>query len=234
MNRIPGVVIGTVIDVEDKEKLGRVKVRFPWLSDHDQSPWVRIATFMSGKQRGSWFMPEFEDEVLVAFEHGDVNHPFIVGFLWNGVDTPPNSDITTKVRRLKTVSGHVVEFDDRSGQERILIETQGEQQIEMKDEPATITIQTQGGQQIEMKDKPATITIQTTGGNSITITDTPPGISIEAEKGPVEIKCMKADVTAKMLVNVTSPIAEFSGIVKAAAVISGSYNPGVPGNLLGL
>ena len=125
MNRIPGVVIGVVTDVDDREKRGRVKVEFPWLADRNQSPWARVATFMSGKERGSWFMPEVRDEVLVAFDQGDIDHPYIVGFLWNGVDKPPSQDITPKVRRLRTVSGHTIEFDDRSGQERILIQTQG-------------------------------------------------------------------------------------------------------------
>lgn len=227
MNRIHGVVIGIVTDNRDPNNQGRVRVKFPWLSDSNQTPWARIATLMSGKQRGSWFMPEVDDEVLVSFDHGDINHPYIVGYLWNGVDTPPNDGITTKVRRLRTVSGHVLEFDDRPGQERILI-------------------QTKGGQQIELKDTPATITIQTKLGNAITINEGPLGISIKAETGPVQVSCLKADVTAKTLVQVNAPtlqvnapLAQFTGLVVATAIqtgaiVSGAYNPGVPGNLFGL
>lgn len=222
MKSIDGVVIGIVTDVNDPDKLGRVRVEFPWLSDSNQTPWVRIATFMSGKARGSWFMPEVDDEALVAFDHGNIDHPYIIGFLWNGVDKPPNDDISTEVRRLRTVSGHVIEFDDRPGQERILIKT-----------PA--------GNQMEYTDAPSAITIKTQMGNSITITDAPPGISIEAKTGTVEINCLKANVTAKTLVDVTVPLAQFSGIVKVPllqaeaivtkAISSLAYTPGA-GNLI--
>src|SRR5918911_2821880 len=150
MSRINGVVVGLVRDVEDPQQLGRVQVYFPWLADENQSQWARVATLMSGSGRGSWFMPELEDEVLVAFEQGDVEHPYIVGFLWNGQDKPPNDGIDTKVRRLKTVTGHTVEFDDRPGKERILIKSKGEHQIEMNDRPGEerVLIQTKGGHQI--------------------------------------------------------------------------------------
>ena len=127
MSQINGVVVGIVKSLDDPKKLGRVRLEFPWLSDKNQSQWARIATLMTGSGRGSWFMPEVEDEVLVAFDHGDIQHPYIVGFLWNGVDKPPNEEINTSVRRLRTVSGHILEFDDREGQEKILIETQGGQ-----------------------------------------------------------------------------------------------------------
>ncbi len=60
-------------------------------------------------------MPELDDEALVAFDHGNVDHPYVVGFLHNGVDLPPDDDIDFKVRRVKTVSGHILEFDDRDG-----------------------------------------------------------------------------------------------------------------------
>lgn len=217
MNRIHGVVTGIVTAVNDD---GLVRLKFPWLSDTNQSPWARVATMMAGKQRGSWFMPEVDDEVLVAFDHGDINHPYVVGFLWNGIDTPPNDGISPKVRRLRTVGKHEIEFDDRAGQGHILIKTAG-------------------GQQIELEDTPATITIKTKLGNEITISDAPPGIAIKAETAPVQISCLKADISAKTMLQVTAPIAQFSGIVmaqlvQAQAVVSAAYNPGVPGNLFGL
>jgi uncharacterized protein involved in type VI secretion and phage assembly len=92
------------------DHLGRIEVFFPWLSDGNKSAWARVATLMAGSNRGSWFMPELEDEVLVAFEHGDVNHPYIVGFLWNGQDKPPKTD--PKVRLIRSVNGHEIEIYD--------------------------------------------------------------------------------------------------------------------------
>jgi len=110
MSKVYGVMVGLVIDVNDPQKMGRVKLRFPWLSDDAESNWARVATMTAGNDRGSWFMPEVDDEVLVAFEMGDTNHPFVVGFLWNGQDKPPRTD--TKTRVLRTLNGHEIEFTD--------------------------------------------------------------------------------------------------------------------------
>ena len=92
--RIHGVVVGIITDNNDPEELGRVRVSFPWRGERDQSRWARVATLMAGNDRGTFFLPEVEDEVLVAFDRGDMNHPYVIGTLWNGVDTPPetNSD----------------------------------------------------------------------------------------------------------------------------------------------
>src|SRR5687768_7153196 len=86
--RMYGVVIGIITNNKDPDKLGRVKVKFPWLSDTDESFWARTATPMAGNQRGMYFLPEVDDEVLVAFEHGDLRFPYIIGALWNGKDKP--------------------------------------------------------------------------------------------------------------------------------------------------
>jgi uncharacterized protein involved in type VI secretion and phage assembly len=110
MSKVYGVVVGIVQSVDDPLKIGRVQLHFPWLSDDSQSQWARVATLMAGPDRGSWFMPETGDEALVAFEHGDVEHPFVLGFLWNGKDRPPQTD--TKIRLLHTVNGHEIEISD--------------------------------------------------------------------------------------------------------------------------
>ena len=112
MKSFEGVVIGTVTNVEDPSHRGQIKVRFPWLRPDHESDWIRIATLMSGKGRGSHFLPEIGAEVLVAFEHGDASFPYVIGFLWNGKDEPPNSDINTKVRRFQSVAGHIIEFEN--------------------------------------------------------------------------------------------------------------------------
>ena len=68
--------------------LARVKLKFPWLSDDYESEWARVAQLGAGHHRGAVWLPEVNDEVLVAFEHGDTRRPFVVGELYNGVDSP--------------------------------------------------------------------------------------------------------------------------------------------------
>jgi uncharacterized protein involved in type VI secretion and phage assembly len=121
-SRIYGVVIGLVTNSEDPEKMGRVKVKYPWLSDTDESNWARIATPMAGKERGFFFPPEVDDEVLIAFEQGDTRFPYVVGSLWNGKDAPPvQNDGKSNLRMIKSRSGHIIQFNDEDGHETIEI-----------------------------------------------------------------------------------------------------------------
>jgi len=121
--RITGVVIGVVTNNQDPDSMGRVKVKFPWLSDVDESYWARVAAPMAGNKRGAYFLPEVDDEVLVAFEHGDMRFPYVLGALWNGKDAPPltNDDGKNNVRIIQSRSGHVVKFNDEDGKETIEI-----------------------------------------------------------------------------------------------------------------
>jgi len=93
-----------VLDVEDPRKLGRVKVNFPWMDPEHSTDWVRIATLYGGPGKGSFFIPDVGDEVLLAFEHGNPRVPFIVGALWNGKDQPPA--LAVRERRLQSRNGH--------------------------------------------------------------------------------------------------------------------------------
>lgn len=118
-----GVVVGIVTNNQDPDKMHRVKVKFPWLADGQESWWARIASPMAGKGRGAYFLPEVDDEVLVAFEHGDVRFPYVVGSLWNGKDSPPtsNDDGQNNIREIKSRSGHIIRLDDKDGNEKIEI-----------------------------------------------------------------------------------------------------------------
>ena len=125
MRRVPGVVIALVTNVNDPLGLGRIQLQFPWM-DPDLRSWARVAAPMAGSKRGAFFMPEVDDEVLVGFEHGDFNRPYVLGSLWNGVDKPPlTASEAVKdgvVKRIfKTRAGHVIQLDDSSGQEKIEI-----------------------------------------------------------------------------------------------------------------
>jgi uncharacterized protein involved in type VI secretion and phage assembly len=142
---IQGVVIGVVTNNEDPEGMGRVKVKFPWLSDADESNWARIATPMAGEERGIFFLPEVDDEVLVAFEHGDVRFPYIIGSLWNGQQAPPeaNSDGSNNIRVIKSRSGHVIRLNDEDGSEKIeIIDKSEKNSIVIDTAENTITITT--------------------------------------------------------------------------------------------
>lgn len=141
--RFYGVVVGVVTNNKDPEQLGRVKVKFPWLSDQDESNWARIASPMAGNGRGFYFLPEVEDEVLVAFEQGDVAFPYILGALWNGKDKPPvtNEDGKNDVRVIKSRSGHVIRLTDEASKEKIeIIDQSGKNSIVIDAAKNTITI----------------------------------------------------------------------------------------------
>lgn len=122
-----------VTNNQDPDGLGRIKVKIPLLSGEDEANWARVAVLMAGKARGTFFLPEVNDEVLVAFELGDINRPYIIGALWNGVDKPPlsNGDGKNNQREIKSRSGHIIRFDDTDGQEKLTImDKSGNNQIE--------------------------------------------------------------------------------------------------------
>lgn len=142
-DRIYGVVIGIVTNNRDPKKLGRVKVKFPWLSDKDESNWARIATLMAGNRQGTYFLPEVNDEVLVAFERGDVHFPYILGALWNGKDKPPtpNDDGKNNVRVIQSRSGHRICLNDENGKEKIeIIDKSGKNSLVFDTEKNAIAI----------------------------------------------------------------------------------------------
>jgi uncharacterized protein involved in type VI secretion and phage assembly len=110
MSNISGVIVGVVTSTEDPAGQGRVQVCFPWMGGKNDSTWASIATVMAGGSRGTWFMPECNDEVLVTFDRTQNDHPYIVGFLWNGVDKPPSND--PHLRLIHTVNGHEIAIFD--------------------------------------------------------------------------------------------------------------------------
>ena len=135
--RMKGLVIGLVKDLEDPDGLGRIRLDFPWLSDNAVSNWARVAVPLAGAELGHFFQPEVGDEALVGFEMGDVNRPYILGYLWNGDNAPPSDD--PNVRLIQTISGHKLIFDDTSGSETITIEdASGNNKIVMDADGITI------------------------------------------------------------------------------------------------
>jgi uncharacterized protein involved in type VI secretion and phage assembly len=111
--RVYEPMIAIVTDNKDPDKLGRVRIKFPDLSDQDKTWWAPIVMLGAGKNRGWFFIPEKDDEVLVLFEHGDMNRPLVVGSLWNGKDKPPDKNGGGNPRRMiKSRAGSKITFDD--------------------------------------------------------------------------------------------------------------------------
>jgi uncharacterized protein involved in type VI secretion and phage assembly len=136
-----GLVLGTVQDTADPKGWGRVRVQYQWLDGYTISDWAPIASLLAGPDYGTWFIPEVGNEAVVAFERGDFNHPIVLGFLWNGVDTPPST--STRERMIRSVNKHTIRFLDSAptaggNQGGIAIEDAGGNSIVMTNTQVTI------------------------------------------------------------------------------------------------
>ena len=213
-----GVYVALVVDVKDPAGQGRVKVRLPWAPDAGGprfEAWARIATLMAGNDRGSWFVPDPEDEVLVAFAGGDPRTPFVLGGLWNGSDAPPQQmDGAGKnyVKKLRSRNGVAITLDDTDGKE-------------------ALTLETPAGQKITMQDGPAQIEVTDSNGNTVTLNAS--GVTVQSG-GVVTVQGSSVTITAGS-VAVNAGMSTFSGVVQAQSVITPSvvgatYTPGA-GNI---
>ena len=159
-NKITGVVVGVVTNLQDPENLGRVKVKFPWMPQYRnsemESGWVRMAAIGGGQNRGIFFLPEISDEVLVIFEDGDVTQGYIIGVLWSKKKKPPEGTILdgskqkVNQRIIRSRSGHVVILDDSQGAEKITItDKTGKNSIEINSKTNAMVFKSEGDFTIE-------------------------------------------------------------------------------------
>ena len=142
-DRFFGVTIGIVTNNKDPDGLGRDKTSLPWMADQVESDWARVVTPMAGAGRGIYFLPEVNDEVLVAFEHGNPDTPYVLGGLWNGKDKPPesNSDGKNDRRAIRSRSGNVIRLSDTDGDAKIeIIDSSGKNTIVISAKNNSITI----------------------------------------------------------------------------------------------
>ncbi len=216
--RFYGVYPALVTDIVDPDGQGRVKVRLPWSPDTSKDEyevWARLATMMAGNDRGSWFVPDPNDEVLISFAAGDPRQPFVMGALWNGKDTPP--EVLDKagdndIKAITSRNGVRIAMDDKPGQENLKLETPG-------------------GVSLLLKDGPGGVEIIDSNGNSVKMG--PAGIDV-VTSGKVTVNASMVEITASML-TVNAGMSKFSGVVHADTVItnsvvSTSYTPGA-GNI---
>lgn len=184
---VAGVMVATVTNNKDPDNLGRVKLKFSIHESPQESDWAPIATLMSGKDKGSLFIPEVGDQVLVAFHLGHLNRPYVIGSLWNKKAKPPAKDEQNNVRKIKSRSGHELIFDDKNNAGQVTLRTSKGVQLVLDDQNDKITIGTKNDKQkiVLAGSTSGTITIET-GGNKVTINN----------KGDIQISSAKA-VTIK-------------------------------------
>ena len=145
-----GLVIGIVTDNSDPKGQGRVKVKYPWLSPDHASDWARLVSPGAGAQRGLQFLPEVNDEVLVGFELGDINHPYVLGGLWNGQDAPPKgssqvvSSGKVQQRLIRSRAGHLITLDDSDDGGGVSIVDKNGNSVRLDSSGNNLTIDVQG------------------------------------------------------------------------------------------
>lgn len=213
-----GAYPALVSDIKDPDGQGRIKITLPWAPDTGSGQyevWARMSTFMAGNNRGSWFIPDVNDEVLAMFEAGDPRRPYVVGGLWNGSDAPPESmdgSGQNNHKVLRSRNGVKITLDDNQGQEQFIVETPG-------------------GQKITLKDGPGSVVVEDSNGNSVKLESA--GITVTAS-AKVTVNASLVEISASM-VTVNAGMSKFSGVVQADTVISNSvvsasYTPGA-GNI---
>jgi hypothetical protein len=110
--KIYGVVVGRVINLLDPLMLGRVQVQLPAIDALELSPWARVAAPAASLTCGFYWIPNLEDEVLVAFEQGDLTAPYIIGCLWSAIMLPPLPSPLPQIRAIRTLAGNQIVFTD--------------------------------------------------------------------------------------------------------------------------
>lgn len=180
---VKGVAVAVVRQNKDDSGMARVRVSYPWHDQPRESHWARIAAPMAGKDRGAYFLPEIDDEVLVAFERGDLRFPYIIGCLWNGKDKSPanNGDGKNDKRVIKTRKGHVLEFDDG--------------------DRGSISLQLNDGKKLRIDDDG--VTLADDKGNTLQIDSNGGSVTLEA-KTSLTLKGPQVSIEGDTAVNIRS------------------------------
>ncbi|MEB3828871.1 VgrG-related protein [Phormidium sp. CCY1219] len=205
-------LVGIVSKNEDPDGLGRVRVKFPTLTEEHESNWARVVAIGAGSARGFDCLPEVNDEVLVAFEHGDIHRPYVLGGVWNGKDKTPekvaDSVVSGKVRlrTFKTRVGHQLQFveeDKSSSKQGVYLETaKGKKhKLHMNDTDENIELKTSGAHYLQLDDKKKKVELQTTGGHQCLMDDSGSKKIDVVSKGDMNVKTGGSGRSRKMNVN---------------------------------
>ena len=158
MREVQGVIHGIVKDTADPAKLGRVKLQLPTLDTDYESGWVPVATPMAGPSRGFFFSPEIGDEVLVAFDNGHIDLPYVIGFLYNGSQKPPETELKNRV--ILTPGGNTLRFEDKDGAKKVILKTDSSFVLEMDENAKKITLSDAGSETITITANDSKIKIE--------------------------------------------------------------------------
>lgn len=185
--RIAGVVNAIVTDINDPTQQGRVKLRFPWFDDTYVTNWVRTVQF-GGYKGGGVISPEVDDEVLVAFDRGSMDHPYVLGGLYSNAqnspsphDTPLHTGGVLNRRSLVSRTGHRLELLDARAEAETGVRLQSGDKaltVFLEETNTTITISSRGAVDIEGE---TAVRVKSAGQVSVTA----PEVSIT---GAVSIK----------------------------------------------
>lgn len=198
-----GVTVGIVTNIDDPDKLGRVKVKLINRgSSNDETDFIRVCSPMVGKKWGMFFFPEVGDEVLVAFSNGEIIRPYVIGCLWNQSYAPPVEikDGKNMLRKIKTKNGHELIFNDEDDKNSIEIKTPNKRSIKLDDEKElTIITDKNGSNLLKIDSKNGIVTIQAekkiniqSGNSKITLDGQGNSVVIESEQS---LKITSAQIT---------------------------------------
>ena len=166
-DRWAGLVPALVTNSDDPKNWGRVKVKFPWLDDNSESDWARVIGVGAGPESGFYMMPAVDDEVMVAFLHGDFSQPIVMGGVWNGANKIPPEAASAGtgekplVRTLHSPNGHKITMYDNADKKIEITTTDGRSMV-LDDNNKKIIIST-SNVKITLEDN--NLTIENNGGN---------------------------------------------------------------------
>jgi len=232
--RVEGVVLGLVTNNDDPDGLCRVKIAFPWLGDQVETNWAPIAALGAGKSRGMQWLPAVGDQALVAFEHGDIHRPYVIGLLWSETDLPPNtnSEVTgtdgkVDLVEIKSREGQSLSINDKPDDRSIgisgpgaeskiminhdskLIEVSSNKDIKISGSSGKITVE---GQDLEIKSSgnlviDASVNLEITAGANLTLKG---GAQAALEGQMTSVKGVQTTVEGSAMTVVKAPMVQIN------------------------
>jgi len=232
--RVEGVVLGLVTNNDDPDGLCRVKIEFPWLGDQVETDWAPIAAAGAGKSRGMQWLPAVGDQALVAFEHGDIHRPYVIGLLWSETDSPPNTnskvtgtDGKVDLVEIKSREGQSLSINDKADDRSIgisgpsaeskiminhdskLIEVSSNKDIKISGKSGKITVE---GQDLEIKSSgnlkiDASANLEITAGANLKLKG---GVQAAFEGQMTSVKGVQTTVEGSAMTEVKAPLVKIN------------------------